>query len=98
MAKIVLDPVTLINSVSTINTNFDRIEAEFQNKVLYRDNPPAETNTVRNDVDHDGHSIFNVDTVYLDNLVVDGITIPGSDLSSIPEMREDIEELQAGIA
>lgn len=97
MAKIVLDPVTLINSVSTINTNFDRIEAEFQNKVLYRDNPPAETNTVRNDVDHDGHSIFNVDTVYLDNLVVDGITIPGSDLQGIPGMRQDILNLQAGL-
>ena len=97
MAKIVLDPVTLINAVSVINTNFDRIEAEFQNKVLYRDNPPAETNTVRNDTDHDGHNIFNVGTLYLDDLVVDGINIPGSDLSGIPALRQAVLDLQTGL-
>lgn len=60
MAKIILDPVTSINSVSTINTNFDRIKAEFQDKVTYRDNPAGETNTIENLLDMNGNHIINL--------------------------------------
>lgn len=97
MAKIVLNPVTNGNTLSVINANFDKIEAELQNKVLYRDNPPGETNTVRNDLDLDGNDIFNVGTLEIDDLVINGVLIPGEDLAAIPGMQQDIADLQTGL-
>lgn len=73
MAKIVLDPVTNGGTLSTLNANFDKIESEFQNRVLYRDNVSGETNTVVNDIDMDGNNISNIDTVFTQALVVNGV-------------------------
>lgn len=60
MAKIVLDTVTGGYDLSVINNNFDKIELEFQNKVLYRDNPVGEPNTLQTDVDANTKRIFNL--------------------------------------
>lgn len=60
MAKITLAPVTNINSLTTINQNFTDIVDEFQNSVLYRDNPVGETNTMENDLDMNANRIFNL--------------------------------------
>lgn len=63
MAKITLNDVTNINAVSVINDNFDRIEQEFQERVLYRDNFTGENNTVQNDIDLNGFDLLNVGDV-----------------------------------
>lgn len=63
MAKITLNDVTNINAVSVINSNFDRIEQEFQERVLYRDNFTGEDNTVQNDIDLNGFDLLNVGDV-----------------------------------
>lgn len=62
--KIELNDVTNIDSVNTINSNFDRIVNELQDKVLYRDNPVGEPNTLENNLDMNGFDIINVKDVY----------------------------------
>ena len=65
--KINLDDVTNIDSITTINANFDKIVEEFQDKVLYRDSPTGEPNTVENNIDMNGFDIINVKDVYSAN-------------------------------
>ena len=60
MAKLTLDTVSGGYDLSIINDNFDKIETEFQNKVLYRNNPVGENNTVETDVDMNGKRIYNL--------------------------------------
>ena len=62
--KINLDDVTNIDSITTINSNFDMIVNELQDKVLYRENPVGEPNTIENDLDMNGFDIINVNDVY----------------------------------
>lgn len=65
--KINLDDVTNIDSITTINANFDKIVEEFQDKVLYRDSPTGEPNTVESNIDMNGFDIINVKDVYSTN-------------------------------
>ena len=52
MAKITLPTIAAgFASNTAFNTAFDSIEAEFQSKVLYRDNPAGEPNTMQNSLD-----------------------------------------------
>lgn len=62
--KIELNDVTNIDSVNTINSNFDKIVNELQDKVLYRSNPEGEPNTVESNIDMNGFDIINVGNVY----------------------------------
>lgn len=78
MTKIVLNDVTNLNTLSVINDNFDKLEAELQNKVFYRNNPAGEPNSLSNDVDANGNSIFNVQ-----DLTIDGaFTVQGQDVGA----------------
>lgn len=63
MSKITLNDVTNIDSLATINSNFDKIESELQNKVLYRENPVGEPNTMNQSIDMNGYDIINVGSV-----------------------------------
>lgn len=65
--KIELNDVTNIDSVNTINSNFDKIVNELQDKVLYRSNPEGEPNTVESNIDMNGFDIINVKDVYSSN-------------------------------
>lgn len=67
MAKITLDTVTGGYDLSVINNNFDKIETEFQNKVLYRDNPVGEANTLQTDIDVNEKIIYNLPEPLLDS-------------------------------
>jgi hypothetical protein len=60
MSKLILDNVNNIDAVTTINANFDKIEQEFQNRALYRDNPTGEPNTLEHDLDLNGFKLINV--------------------------------------
>jgi hypothetical protein len=65
MAKITLNNITNTNQVSVINDNFDKIENELQNKVLYRDNPNNEPNPLVTDVDVNQRRLYNLPTPVL---------------------------------
>lgn len=61
--KLTLNDVTNIGSIATINDNFDKIEKELQDKVLYRDNPTGEPNSMQQDLDMNGKDILNVRSI-----------------------------------
>lgn len=58
--KIVLNDVVSGSNVTTINSNFDKIEDALNNKVLYRDNPLNEVNVMKNNLDMNGYRIYNL--------------------------------------
>lgn len=51
--------MTAGTNLTSINDNFTTIEAELNDKVLYRDNPVGETNTVQQDIDMNSNKIIN---------------------------------------
>lgn len=63
MSKIVLSKPVAGYNLATINDNFEKIESEFQNKVLYRNNPIGESNVMENDLDMNSRVIYNVASV-----------------------------------
>jgi hypothetical protein len=75
MAKIVLQNVASGYNLQTINDNFSKIQTELQNKVLYRDNPVTEPNSVNNNLDINGNSIYNVKKIETTQLLVNGVDI-----------------------
>lgn len=78
MSKIVLNDVTNLNALSVINDNFDKLEQELQTKVLYRDNPEGEPNTLENDVDANGNSLYNIQDLTING----GFTVDGQDVGA----------------
>lgn len=60
MAKITLDPVKTGFNLNQINANFDKLVAELQNKVLYRDNPNGEPNQWENQQDANSNRLINL--------------------------------------
>ena len=61
--KITLDSIISgFKSVTKLIANFDLIESELNDKVLYRDNPNGEPNQMENDLDMNGNRITNLPT------------------------------------
>lgn len=60
MAKIVLDPVGSGYNLTKINENFQAIEDELNDKVLYRDNPEGEPNTWETTQDANSQRLINL--------------------------------------
>jgi len=77
MAKITLPSIASgYATVTQLNTALDQIEAEFNNKVLYRNNPTGEPNQLENDLDMNSKNINNIGNI-------NGIAASGlSDLST----------------
>jgi hypothetical protein len=64
MAKIDLNTVSSgYLSQAALNANFTSIEDEFQNKVLYRDNPSGEPNSMQTHLDMNGFHILNAGNI-----------------------------------
>lgn len=59
-------------AVTTINENFEEVASELQNKVLYRDNPTGEPNSMQNDLDMNSNDILNVGTIDATDLTIAG--------------------------
>lgn len=84
MAKITLPSITSGYATTTqLNTALDSIEQEFQNKVLYRDNPSGEPNQMENDLDLNGYKIINAGDIEINgtNIVEEMQTIYNSYLN-----------------
>lgn len=76
MAKFTINDITSgYASTTALNTAFNAIESEFQNKVLYRNNPSGEPNTMENDLDFNSNDILNVGTANVTSIVVNGIDL-----------------------
>lgn len=82
MAKITLTDVgSGYQSASRQNANNDSIEDHLNNKVLYRDNPDGEANTMQQELDMNSNSILNADTVQANSVQIAGQAIvPGDTL------------------
>jgi hypothetical protein len=76
VAKFTINDITSgYASTTALNTAFNAIESEFQNKVLYRNNPSGEPNTMENDLDFNSNDILNVGTANVTSIVVNGIDL-----------------------
>lgn len=92
--KIILDNVTNIDSITTINANFDKIEQELQNKILYRDNPVGEPNTLEDDLDVNGKTLYNIG-----NIETNGdLFAPISEVQALVDEAEDFRNGAAASA
>jgi hypothetical protein len=60
MAKLTLNDIINTYDTTLINGNFTAIENEFQNKVLYRNNPTGEPNGMLTNLDMNGKRILNL--------------------------------------
>ena len=76
MSKIVLDNVEGGFNLQKINSNFQKIEDELNSKVLYRDNPAGEPNSMSKPLDMDGNDLLNVATLSVTkSLSIGGINL-----------------------
>ena len=73
MAKITLSDVNSGYNLSAINENFQALEDELNNKVLYRNNPEGGPNACSSDLDLNGNSLLNVG----------GLTVDGDDIVAL---------------
>lgn len=60
MSKVVLEDTASGFAISTINNNFESIEDELNDKVLYRNNPTGEPNQMENLLDMNSFRIINL--------------------------------------
>lgn len=71
MAKITLPNITSGFATTTqLNNALNQIEAELQNKVLYRNNPDGEPNQMENDLDLNGKAILNASSIEVNGVDV----------------------------
>lgn len=75
--KLNLPKVTGVGTVSVINSNFDKLAKELQDKVLYRKNPAGEPNALQGDLDGNGNDISNVGDVRANRIFIDGKEVLG---------------------
>lgn len=74
MAKLTLSDIASgYASTTALNLSFNLIEDEFNNKVLYRNNPTGEPNQMQNDLDLNGNDILNAGGLSATSLTVNGI-------------------------
>ena len=75
MAKITLSNVSSGYNRQNINTNFEDIETDLQEKVLYRDNPDGEANQMENELDMNSNDIANAKDIYTSKLYLNGVEV-----------------------
>ena len=73
MAKFTLNDIQSgYDSISLLNTSFQDIENEFNNKVLYRNNPSGEPNQMENNLDMNSNDLLNVGALDVTDFTVNG--------------------------
>ena len=73
MAKITIDDITSsFASVTQLNAYFQQLEDELNDKVLYRNNPDGEPNTMENDLDMNSNDLLNVDNIQTQMITLGG--------------------------
>lgn len=83
MSKITLTDVSSgFQSTSAYNANINLIETDLNDKVLYRDNPTGETNTMQNDLDMNSNDILNTNQVNSSFLSLQGQLVVPANLTT----------------
>lgn len=79
MSKISLDRLSSqFGFQAAFNSVLQSIEDEFANRVLYRDNPVGEPNSMNNDLDMAGYDVVNVATISASDFKVNGENLTGA--------------------
>lgn len=84
MSKIDLDPITSGYNLSKINANFQKVEDELNNKVLYRNPPAGEPNSMSSNLDMNSRSILNASKISSRILELDGVQVVPTSLVVVP--------------
>lgn len=84
MSKIDLDPITSGYNLSKINANFQKIEDELNNKVLYRNSPAGEPNSMSSNLDMNSKSILNASKISSNVLELGGVQVVPTSLAIDP--------------
>lgn len=84
MSKIELDPITSGYNLSKINSNFQAIEDELNNKVLYRDPPIGEPNSMKANLDMNSRAILNASKISSAVLEIGGVQVVPENLAVDP--------------
>lgn len=99
MAKITLDTITSsFASTSLFNTNFTSIKDEFNNKVLYRDNPVGEPNQMLNDLDMNSNDIINAATINASGLTLGGVQVVPEGTTTLPALALTYDNTTSGLS
>jgi len=93
MAKLTLNDIVNTYSTTLINDNFTKIEDEFQDKVLYRDNPNGEPNEMLTSLDMNNRRILNLPTPQSP-----GEPARLADISGLADITEAVLAAQAAAA
>jgi hypothetical protein len=73
MAKLTISDIASgYASTTALNASFNAIEDEFNNNVLYRNNPSGEPNQMENNLDLNGNDILNAGALDVTNFTVNG--------------------------
>lgn len=84
MSKIDLDPITSGYNLSKINANFQKVEDELNNKVLYRNPPAGEPNSMSSNLDMNSRSILNANKISSNVLELGGVQVVPTSLAIDP--------------
>lgn len=84
MSKIDLDPITSGYNLSKINANFQKLEDELNNKVLYRNHPAGEPNSMSSNLDMNSRSILNASKISSNVLELGGVQVVPTSLAVDP--------------
>lgn len=84
MSKIDLDPITSGYNLSKINANFQKVEDELNNKVLYRNPPAGEPNSMSSNLDMNSRSILNASKISSNVLELGGVQVVPTSLAVDP--------------
>lgn len=80
MSKVELDIITSGYNLSKINNNFQKLEDELNDKVLYRQHDIGESNHMSNTLDMNSNDIINVKKLSTDSLEVGGVPVTVEEL------------------
>jgi hypothetical protein len=84
VSKIDLDPIIFGYNLSKINTNFQKVEDELNNKVLYRDSTAGEPNSMSSNLDMNSKSILNANKISSNILELGGVQVVPNSLATDP--------------
>tara|TARA_R110000851_G_scaffold323215_1_gene489705 strand:- start:2154 stop:3392 length:1239 start_codon:yes stop_codon:yes gene_type:complete len=99
MAKITLDDITSsYASTSLFQANFTAIETQFNDKVLYRNNPTGEANQMENNLDMNSNSILNAGVVNATGLTLGGTQVVPTGTTSLPATALTYDNTASGLA
>lgn len=100
MAKITLDTALTDYGAAKLNANFQKIANEFNNKVLYRDNPVGEPNTPTGDYDYNGKNLFNANEIRATKVIIGGVEVVAGNITSsaLAQSLADVSDINKGDA